>query len=146
MLATTENNMTKFEHNTGKKWIFIFFVLLVLAIIAEVVVSSMPSFQVGYQVWPQYLNLNWAHQENLIQTFIDFFLRVWLLFTAVFFGGWLLSRSIRKLRGKSWLLEVKDSQRGRFFPPVLIYLKLSCLFLIAVFLFVIFQYPLQFIF
>ncbi len=123
---------------------FLGLLLLSLFMIVKTLHFSIPDIQTGYAHWPEYLNLKWAHQESLIQMLIKFALMVWLSVSGLFFGGWLLHRSIRKLRGKNWSI-VGHQDKKRFFPPVLLYLKFSCYFLVLVFLFVILQYPLQFI-
>jgi len=129
---------------TGKKLLFFSVVLLSLALIAEALFLSLPSFRVGMQSWPEYLNMTWAHQENLIRDLVDFALKVWLSASALFFGGWLLNRSVRKLRDKSWRLKAANTKRGKFFPPIMLYLKLSCSYLVVIFMFIVLQYPLQF--
>lgn len=124
---------------------FLGLLLLALFLIIKTIHFSIPDIQAGYAHWPEYLNLEWAHQESLIQVLINFTLMVWLSYSGLFFGGWLLHRSIRKLRGKRWSIVVGQDKK-RFFPPVLRYLKFSCYFLVLIFLFVIIQYPLQFIY
>lgn len=118
--------------------------LFSLALMFEAVYFSLPYLSLGLQNWPAYINLNWAHREELIAVFIYFFLVIWLSVSALFFGGWLLRRSIRKFKGKGWAVESRNGKK-KFFPPILLFLKLSCVYLICIFLFVISQYPLQFI-
>lgn len=145
MLQYSKNKMMESHKSTQKKPVFIVIGLIALAIIAQAIVLSLPFIQVGLQRWQEYLDLQWAHQENLIQVLINFSLMLWLSSSAFYFGGWLLHRSIRKLMGKSWSLETHNAKRKKFFPPILPYLKLSCLYLMVVLIFVMFQYPLQFI-
>ena len=146
MSISPQNKMSKLERSTQKKPIFLIIGLFALAMIAQTVVVSWPFIQLGLQSWQEYFSLKWAHQEDLIQLLINFSLMLWLSISVIFFGGWLLKRSIRRLNGKSWSLETDDPKRKKFFPPVLSYLKFSCLFLLVILLFVMFQYPLQFIF
>jgi len=144
--AYSQNKMSESHKTTQKKLAFLIIGFFAIAIIVLAVVVSLPFIQVGLQSWQEYLDLKWAHQENLIQVLINFFLMLWLSFSALYFGGWLLNRSIRRLNGKSWSLEIDNPKSKIFFPPILPYLKFSCLFLLMILLFVMFQYPLQFIF
>jgi len=145
MLATSQSQNFETDKTKRKKSLFVIIGLLGFAAIILVVLLSIPSIQLGFQSWSEYMDLTWAHQENLIQVLINFSLMMWLFVSTFFFGGWMLNRSIRKFRGKSWSIATDNPKRKKFFPPILPYLKLSCLFLLVVLLFVILQYPLQFI-
>ncbi|HFE37438.1 MAG TPA: hypothetical protein ENK06_03325 [Gammaproteobacteria bacterium] len=123
---------------------FLFLLLVALLLISESLYWSIPVIQAGVKHWAAYLNWNWAHQATLIQILLNFVLALWLSVTVLYFGGWLARRSFRKLQGKPWSLERNGIQGKKFFPPVLLYLKISCLFLVLIIAFVILQYPLQF--
>ena len=126
----------------------ILYVLLILAamwLIVAVAMQSLPEILQIAQTLPAYVNLSWAHNQQLIEQLILSTGMIWFLASAVYFGLWLLHRSIRKLKGKTWLIIVKNRKRKRFFPALLPYLKFSCGYFSLVFLYLVLQYPLQFI-
>ncbi len=119
----------------------------------------------GIEALPHYVNLRWAHESSLLETLLSMLGMLWLAASAIFWGGWLLRRSVRKMKGQHWRVNVNEaSKQGLkhglrkrfkggvksnivgFFPPVLPYLKVSSYYLMLVLLFVILQYPLQFLF
>jgi len=144
MQATLPEKHCVKSPNRWRPALLIVIFLASIAIIVEGVYVSLPSIKAGFLHWASYFNLQWAHQESLIQVLVNFSLMSWLCFSALFFGGWLLRRSTRKLRGKDWAL-ASEGKRKKFFPPVLLYLRISCYFLFFIFLFVVLQYPIQFI-
>lgn len=143
MLATqSQQKTTKFQKS------LILYVLLILAamwLIVAVAIRSVPEITQIAKTLPAYANLSWAHNQQLIEQLILSAGMIWFLASAVYFGLWVLSRSIRKLKGKTWLITVENRKRRRFFPALLPYLKLSCVYFSLVFLYLVLQYPLQFI-
>lgn len=149
--AITKSAITVPNHRSlGKMFFYSAVCLTALAVIVGAIYHASPAMLAGYHHGAEYLNPGWAHQENLIRVFIDFTLMIWLVMSGLFFGGWLLRRSIRKLAGKSWSLSKQSSnskdKQTRFFPPVMRYLQVSCYCLVVILLFVILQYPVQFIY
>ncbi|MDH3325536.1 MAG: hypothetical protein OEM38_02320 [Gammaproteobacteria bacterium] len=120
--------------------------ILVLVIMFGGIWLGHPFVINGIRQMPDYVNLSWAHDSSLIETLLSMLGVVWLVGSLLFWGGWLLRRSYRKIKGLHWRIRVGGKGGvAHFFPPVLSYLKLSCYYLIIVLLFVILQYPLQFI-
>lgn len=97
----------------------------------------------GIASFEQYLNFTWAHEAQQVEVFLQLSVAVWAISTVLYFDGWLIHRSFRKLKGKAWRI-VSDDNRKHFFPKIMPYMKWSCLFLAVVWLFVIVQYPLQY--
>lgn len=117
-----------------------------LALIAGGLWWAYPPITAGIQQLPNYVNLNWAHKPTLIESLLSMLGMIWLAVSASFWGGWLLKRSFRKIKGQKWRIHVDGKGKiAEFFPPVLRYLKFSCYYLIFVLLFVILQYPVQFL-
>ena len=136
---------TKIALSRNKKifyWVLMFVALLMMG---GGVVAALPHLIQGGERVPEYINLTWAHEQILITQLIYSATMLWLMVSSLFWGGWLLSRSMRKLQGKTWRIVDKKSGKLKFFPPVTRYLQLSCFYLLLVFLFVVFQYPLQYI-
>lgn len=98
---------------------------------------------------PAFVSLNWAHEPALLEVLLRMLGMIWLALSCLFWGGWLLRRSVRKIKGQQWRIDRHTSNKisciAGFFPPVLPYLKISCYYLMLVLLFVILQYPLQFL-
>lgn len=97
----------------------------------------------GATRYHEYLNFNWAHQADLVLYLLQFGLALWALMSAFYFCGWFIHRLLRKARGKSWVLMGSDN-RKRYLPALSKYLKISVVYLSALWLFVVAQYPLQF--
>ncbi len=136
---------TKVALSRNKKifyWVLMFVALLIMA---GGVVATFPQLIHSGAKVPDYINLTWAHDQKLISQFIFLATMLWLMVSALFWGGWLLSRSIRKLKGRTWRIVDKNSNKLKFFPHVTLYLQLSCFYLLVIFLFVVSQYPLQYI-
>ena len=136
---------TKVALSRNKKifyWVLMFVALLMMF---GALVLALPHLIQGGESVPDYINLTWAHDQLLITQLIYSATMLWLMVSALFWGGWLLSRSIRKLKGETWRIVDKNNDKLKFFPPVMRYLQLSCFYLVLVFLFVVFQYPLQYI-
>jgi len=145
-------NSTSVPKKRSKSVVLFYFVILLgaLGLIVGAAYQASSAILAGYTHWANYFDPQWAHEERLISILIDFVLMLWLVGTGLFWGGWLLHRSIRKLKGLSWSLDVSQvsekKKRKRFFPPIMRYLQMSCLYLFIVLFFVIVQYPLQFIY
>ncbi len=105
-----------------------------------------------YLVWPylqpatihyaDYLGFNWVEQPALIEIFLHLNLALWFLAMVAYFDWWLLAWCVNKLRGKNWLA-AKNDKRKYLMQSFIIFLKLSCGYLAAVWLYVLLQYPLQ---
>lgn len=124
------------------------YVLLILAtmwLIVAVGMQAVPEVVVMAKSITAYGNFTWARNQELIEQLIVSTGMIWLLTSVIFFGMWLLHRSYRKLKGKTWLTSIENQKRKRFFPALLSYLKLSCAYFLIIFLFLVLQYPLQFI-
>jgi len=129
----------------NKKVFYGLLIIVAFSMIGGSVVLALPHLiQSGGQA-VQYLNLKWAYDQILISQLIVSGTMLWILSSAIFWGSWLLRRTIRKFKGQSWrVLDAKNNKK-RFFPPVMRYLQASCFYLMALFLFVVTQYPLQYI-
>lgn len=101
-----------------------------------------PYFLIGYNQWPKYINVNWAHNSQLLGDLLRILGLVWFLVSVVFWGSWLLKRVFRKISGLQWKIPQKKQIAS---TPVFRYLKYSCNYLMLVLLFFILQYPIQFI-
>ena len=119
--------------------------MLAVVIIVAGFAIALPHIIAGGQATTDYLSLHWAKDHRLITVLIYASVMLWLLISALFWGGWLLRRSVRKLRGASWRVVNRKDSKLHFFPPVVSYLKISCAYLFIVLLYVIFQYPIQYI-
>jgi len=129
---------------SGKGKIFFGFVMLAaILLICASAMLAVPHFIYGVENVHAYKNMTWAHDQLLISQFIQVMMMIWLMLSALFWGGWMLNRAMRKLKGNSWRIQTINS-RLRFFPPVNLYLKVSCIYLLIIFLFTVFQYPLQY--
>ncbi|MDH5258173.1 MAG: hypothetical protein OEX07_09190 [Gammaproteobacteria bacterium] len=105
-----------------------------------------PEIITGLQALPHYANLSWAHNAVLVEKLLAMSGMIWLLASCFFWGGWLINRSYRKIRGREWRIHIDEKGRiAALFPPVLRYLQLSCYYLGVILIFVVLQYPLQFI-
>ena len=121
-------------------------ILISLASLLSGLWWAYPKINNGFRELPDIINLHWAHDALLLQTFLAMMGMLWFVVTLFFWCGWLIRRSWRKLHGKHW--RIHKNGLGRFaelFPPVLIYLRASCYYLATVLLYVILQYPIQFI-
>ena len=139
-VKTSPNPQKQLSKNQQR--LLILLSLLAIAGIILGLVTSSPAIIQGLPQLPHYLNLDWAHDSLLIQTLLNLSLMIWLCFSSLFWGGWLIHRCYRKLSGQNWCL---TKAIKIFFPPVLLYLKLSCTFFLVIWLYVIAQYPIQFI-
>lgn len=156
-VSSTVANSTFVPKKHAKSAVLFYFVIVCSAVglMVGAVYQASPAILAGYIHWATYFDLQWAHEARLISILVDFVLMLWLVGTGLFWGVWLLHRSIRKLKGLSWSLDVNQidtkktgakKKRKRFFPPIMRYLQVSCVFLIIALIFVIAQYPLQFIY
>lgn len=144
-IALIDQDMNKpqgnFRHKKTGIMLLLFSALGLLAwttyLLYPIIAAGMMSFRV-------FLDPVWAHNPISVELLLQFSLAVWLLFSTLYFSLWMIRRSIRKLQGKTWRLTFKD-ETLHFFPNILLYLKISCVFLALVWLFVVAQYPLQFL-
>lgn len=102
-----------------------------------------PFIAFGVNHYTDYLTWQWAHESRLVEGFLQLALALWFVFTLMVFSTWLIHRSIRKLTGKPWRTIDKNKHR-HFFPKLIPFIKWSCLYLALVWLFVIGQYPVQY--
>ena len=125
--------------------VYYLLVLLGFGLIAVGVWIANPSIINGFNRLPDFMSLTWAHDSVLLKSFLELMGMSWLVVSAFFWGGWVIRRAYRKIRGLCWRIKTEGmSKIAPLFPPVLNYLKFSCYYLIVVLLFVILQYPLQF--
>ena len=122
------------------------YLLLGIVVISGATYLAYAPVSAGISNLPAYANLSWAHNVELVESLLKMAGMFWLVASALFWGGWLFRRSFRKIRGGQWRVHVDGKGKvAEFFPPVLSYLKVSCFYLAFILLFVIAQYPLQYL-
>lgn len=132
--------------NTNLRYVAGFFWVLLLASIISLLVAGyflVPYLFQAVRQYQSYLNLQWAHESNLVEVLINLILASWAFGSVIFINSWLIHRVWRKLKGKSWAV-LNKKNKNSYFPAISTYLKVSVLFLILGWLFVAIQYPLQF--
>ncbi len=134
------------KHSPAARLVYYGLILISLASLLVGLWWAYPKIDHGFRGLPDFVNLHWAHDALLLQTFLAMMGMLWFVVTLFFWCGWLIRRSWRKLHGKHWRIHKKGLSRfAELFPPVLIYLRASCYYLAIVLLYVILQYPIQFI-
>lgn len=127
---------------------FALLILIALALVLISVYSLYQQIQLVQSSASGYLSRDWAHQNDLITLYVYTSLVLWASMSGFFYGGWLIRRSVRKLKGRPWKVSFQENNqiKTRFFPPVKRYLQWSCWYFFLVIGFLLLQFPLQFIF
>ena len=149
MVSTTALNSlseanSQVSISKNKKLFYRLLVFIALVIIGGGIAVSAPHLFTSSNQVGLYVNLQWAHDQNLISQLTVTGVMLWLMGSSLYWGGWLFRRSVRKLNGGNWRVFDVKTERNKFFPHVTAYLRVSCFYLAMLFVFIAAQYPLQY--
>ncbi|MDX1810579.1 MAG: hypothetical protein R3240_01410 [Gammaproteobacteria bacterium] len=120
------------------------FILLGIGLLAYTAYQLYPTLLTGVLGYRAYFTPAWAHDSEVVHILLTTGIALWIVYSSLYLSIWLIHRSMRKLKGKPWRIRFKD-ERLHFLPNMRAYLKISCIYLAVLWLFVIAQYPLQFL-